>query len=520
MDHSDPTISMKTLAVSTAMAGALLSGCAANPAPRADVSATQAQAALAEGRVDRGIRLAEQAVQADPRNAAYRAMLGKAYLDAGRFGSAETSFSDAMALGDNSPRTALSLALSLTAQARYGEAAALLNDWEGQIATADLGLALALSGQPERGIHLMGNAIRGGDNTVKMRQNLAYAYAVAGRWREARLMAAQDVPADQVGARMAQWAEMASPDAYQVRIARLLGVPAGVRDMGQPTALALNNSPALEQLAAEASGYAVAAAPQVRGELPAAAASAANPAAPQATTLPEGRVAIPATAAELPSVGRPAPAMDVAAADAVAASQPSDFATAFATAAPTGGSLAQVAQDAIRFVSQPVVQATPARYGAAAEQAEAPAPAATPVPALAQREAASTGGRQVAARTVPQQSASEDAAVAALSGATGSHLVQLGSFSSEQGARRAWGIYVARYPELAGHGMVITEAVVRGKRYFRVSAAGFDRMASRAMCNAIDARGGEGCISWAINTPLPGALPSRREDSVRLARRD
>jgi Flp pilus assembly protein TadD len=501
MDKHELTSSMMAIAVSTAMAGALLSGCAATPAPRADISATQAQAAMAEGRVDRGVRLSEDAVRADPRNAAYRAMLGKAYLDAGRFASAETSFTDAMALGDNSPRTALSLALSLTAQARYGEAAALLNDWEGQIATADLGLALALSGQPERGIHLMGNAIRGGENTPKMRQNLAYAYAVAGRWREARLMAQQDVPADQVGERMAQWAEMASPEAYQLRIARLLGVPAGIRDMGQPTALALNNTPGLEQLAAEASGYVA-----TSGELPAASGAPAPAPVAVAVAVPEGRMAIPATAAELPAVGRPAPAMDVAAGDAVAASQPTDFATAFATSAPSGGSLAQVTQDAIRFVSQPVVQSAPVRYGA--------------TPDLAQREAASAGARQVAARAIPQQAASEDAAVAALSSADGTHLVQLGSFSSEQGARRAWGIYVGRYPELAGHDMVITEAVVRGKRYFRVSAAGFDRMASRSMCSAIDARGGDGCITWAANAPLPGALPSRREDSVRLARRD
>lgn len=493
MDKHEPTSSMMAIAVSTAMAGALLSGCAANPAPRADVSATQAQAALAEGRVDRGVRLAEDAVRAEPNNATYRAMLGKAYLDAGRFGSAETSFNDAMALGDNSPRSALSLALSLTAQARYGEAAALLNDWEGQIATADLGLALALSGQPERGIHLMGNAIRSGDNTVKMRQNLAYAYAVAGRWREARLMAAQDVPADQVGERMAQWAEMASPDAYQLRIARLLGVPAGVRDMGQPTALALNNNPGVEQLAAEARAAVPA------GELPASAASA-----PLAMAVPQGRMVLPATAAELPTVGG---------AEAAAAAVPqTDFATAFATGAPTGGSLTQVTQHAIRFVSQPIVQGSPASASAAPQQA--------PSASLAQREAASAGARQVAARAMPVQSASEDAAIEALSTADGTHLVQLGSFSSEQGARRAWGIYVSRYPELAGHDMVITEAIVRGKRYFRVSAAGFDRRASRAMCNAIDSRGGDGCISWAANAPLPGALPSRREDSVRLARRD
>ena len=122
-----------------------------------------------------------------------------------------TSFDDAMKLGDNSARTALSLSLALTGEGKYREAAALLNDWEGEIATADLGLALALAAQPERGIHLMSNAIRQGDNTPKMRQNLAYAYALAGRWREARIMAAQDVPADQVSERIAK--RLDAPDA-------------------------------------------------------------------------------------------------------------------------------------------------------------------------------------------------------------------------------------------------------------------------------------------------------------------
>src|SRR5690606_39866321 len=48
-------------------------------------------------------------------------------------------------------------------------------------------------------------------------------------------------------------------------------------------------------------------------------------------------------------------------------------------------------------------------------------------------------------------------------------------------AERAWGIYAKRYPELAGHQMVISEAVVRGKRYWRVSAGGFDNAGSQAM---------------------------------------
>lgn len=501
MYQVDKSNRMIGLAVSTAMAGVLLSGCAANPAPRADVSAVAAQEALAEGRHDRAIRHAEAAVLAEPRNASYRAMLGNAYLDAGRFASAQTSFDDAMALGDNSPRTALSLALSLTAQANYPEAAALLNDWEGEIATSDLGLALALAGQPQRGIHLMSNAIRGGENTVKMRQNLAYAYAIAGRWREARLMAAEDVPADQLGARMSYWAEMASPLAYQHRIAGLLDVPTGARDDGQPVQLALANHPNIDQLASEASAYAeMAQAPQ----------EAATPvAAPAAQSAAIETVSIPASGSELPAVGSP----DLALANyqAPEIERPSRLEQAFATEAPAGGSLAQVAQDAIRFVSEPVVQTTPVRHGAVVEprvSAQASRPIARRSVATA-TQTATVGERQNA----PQSA--QAAASTSTSSSDGTHLVQLGSFSSEQGARRAWGIYVSRYPELADHEMVITEAVVRGKRYFRVSAGGFNAMASQSMCSRVDASNGDGCISWAAATPLPGAI----DTGVRLARR-
>ena len=63
--------------------------------------------------------------------------------------------------------------------------------------------------------------------------------------------------------------------------------------------------------------------------------------------------------------------------------------------------------------------------------------------------------------------------------------------------------------------MVITEAVVRGRHYYRVSAGGFDRANSRNMCNRIDGSNGDGCISWAAATPLPGAV----DNGVRLARR-
>jgi Flp pilus assembly protein TadD len=444
---------MIALAATTALAASLLNGCATHPAPRADLSASRAEAALAKGKAQSAIAHAEAAVQAEPRNAAYRAMLGSAYLDAGRFASAETTLDDAMKLGDNSTRTALSLALALDGQGKFDQAVALLSDWETEIAPADLGLAYALSGRADRGVAIMSNAIRGGDNTPKMRQNLAFAYALAGRWKEARLMAAQDVPANQVGDRMQEWAQMAQPQAWQTRIASMIGAPAGVRDVGQPVELALANNPSVEQLATEASADAA-----PKAEL------AAND-APQA----------PAANAELPAAAEAAPQVAVASYPAPPTAEPSDFKSAFASYAPSGGSIAQVTQDALRFVSQPVVQTAAVRQGAAP------------------RAAAAAASKQ----------------------SDGTHLVQLGSFASEQGARRAWGIYTRRYPDLRDHRMVITQAVVRGKHYWRVSAGGYGLASSQAMCGRVKSSGGDGCFAYAEGRPLPGAI----DTGTRLALR-
>ena len=420
-------------AVTTAIAGALLSGCATQTAAPASISASRAEAALAAGHHGQAISHAEAAVLADPQNPAYRAVLGSAYMDAGRFASAATSFDDAMQLGDNSARTALSLALALTGAGKTSEAAALLNDWQKEIATADVGLALALAGQPDRGVHLMSNAIRAGDNTPKMRQNLAYAYALAGRWREARLMAAQDVPADQVSDRIAEWATTSAPEASQARLAKLLDVPASAHDAGQPAQLALANTPSMEQLASEAS-------------------------AGTASELPP-LAAADAPAGELPPLASLDPSAVPARYEAPPVERPSNFSSAFNAAAAVP---AAVTQDTSRFV-QPGPQ-----------RAE---------PVVAQR-------------------------------ADGTHLVQLGSFASEQGARRAWGIYANRYPELAGHQMVISEAVVKGKRYWRVSAGGYVRATASSMCGRVRT-GGQGCFAYAEGRPLPGAVDA----GVLMARR-
>ena len=63
--------------------------------------------------------------------------------------------------------------------------------------------------------------------------------------------------------------------------------------------------------------------------------------------------------------------------------------------------------------------------------------------------------------------------------------------------------------------MVVTQAIVRGKRYWRVSAAGFDNFASRSMCGKVRSSSSDGCIAWASSAPLPGSVI----EDVMLARR-
>ncbi len=162
------------LAVTTALASLALTGCATSAAPRADVSFSNAQVALQKGQADKAITHAEAAVLAEPRNPGYRALLGAAYLEAGRFQSAATSFGDALDLGNEDPRTVLSFALAKIALGEGKAAVQVLDDYAKLIDPADLGLAYALAGQPERGVHVLINAVRSTEEaTPKLRQNLA-----------------------------------------------------------------------------------------------------------------------------------------------------------------------------------------------------------------------------------------------------------------------------------------------------------------------------------------------------------
>ncbi len=409
-----------------------------------DKAAAEAQKALAKGDTVKAVTLAEALVASNPRNASYRSLLGQAYLRAGRFESAVTALNDAMKLGDNSAKTALSLALSDIGAGKSGEAVAILNDWRDAIPAADLGLAYSLAGDSGRGVAILSDTLRGGDNSPKARQNLAYAFALDGRWREARIMASQDVPADQLDGRISGWVMQARPEDAKLRVASLLHVPM-VADSGQPAALALNASGDQEQLAAETGAVkndapAVAAA----GELPAAAAPAANLAQYQPVDAP-APVAAPAVAEQTPEAFSPV------------------------------------------YNSNPVVQPLPQ----SGPEAMTPPPAARM--AVASRPKTVTHRPGLRPRHV----------MAKVSGRGSTHLVQLGSFASEQGARRAWGHYAARNPELRNFKMSITQADVKGKHFWRVAAAGLDGRGAQGLCSSVKNRGGV-CFAYAASRSMPG----------------
>ncbi|MDB5662403.1 MAG: sporulation protein [Sphingomonas bacterium] len=280
-----------------------VSGCATanHPAtlssavPKADRAAAKlarkADAAMTARKTGEAIALAEKAVTLSPRNAGFRWTLGQAYLKAGRFTSAEASFSDAVTLDPAAQSARFRLILSQIALGKWDAARASLATLEGVMPDADIGIATALAGDRERGIILLERAARADNAGSKARQNLALAYAMAGRWIEARTVAAQDVPADQLARRLNQWAKFAKPESSWDQVASLLGVTPA-EDPGRPVALAL-----------AAPSPAVAAAAPMIDPAPAAAPVETAEVAPSAVAVPDGALVAPQVAeAEAPQL--------------------------------------------------------------------------------------------------------------------------------------------------------------------------------------------------------------------------
>ena len=408
-----------------------------------DVAAS-IEADLARGDTARAIQTAENAVAAEPRDAQARAALGRTYIKAGRYASAVTALNDAVALGETSNRTLLSLALANIATGHDREAVGVLDQGAQSIPPADLGLAMALAGDTARGVTILADAVRAGDKSDKLRANLAYAYALDGRWGEARNLVAMDLPADKVDARMTEWAAQAKPEGGKDRVIALLGVPAKA-DNGMPTQLALANGGQVDLALATAQPPA-AAAPEAPVAVAAAAPAAAAPAVvdPNPAPLPAPVVASNAGAAPVPAELPP-----VAAAPAPAP------APLFTPVAPQGA--AGAPHLAKHELHKPKAHraAKPHADLAKADKADAPkADSDAPAPVV-----------------------------------SGTHMVQLGSFSSETNAQKAKVLYLKRDPSLKDHDISIAKALVNGKTFWRLSAAGFAATQAADKCHGFQKKG-------------------------------
>ena len=235
---------ISSLIVATTMVGC--TGAAFHPRasisqPKGDAAKLAAKATKALDDRDAGdaVKAAEAAVQMAPQNGDYRQLLGRAYVLAGRFASAETALSDALALGSSDARTIVSLALVQVAQGRSDTARSLLAGHADTIPASDYGLAMAMAGDADNGVRILSQAIHDPSATARTRQNLAYAYALAGRWKDARLVVGMDLDPADANERVTEWAQLAAPALAPQRVAALMGVTMNEADAGQPAMLAL-----------------------------------------------------------------------------------------------------------------------------------------------------------------------------------------------------------------------------------------------------------------------------------------
>jgi len=436
---------------------ALMATATAQPAmARTKPKPKAVETALAKGDGERGVSLAEASVAQSPREASLRATLGRAYLKNGRFQSATTALSDAVTLGDTSGRTLLALALAQIGSGQNDAALATLESGNNVIPVADLGLALALAGEGDKGSVLLADALRAGDKSDKLRANLAYAYALAGRWAESRTIVAMDLPADKVDARMTEWAAAARPEAARQRVASLLGVDLAP-DAGQPMQLALNKTEAPVQMAS------------------------AEPAAMAAPTV--------AAAAPVEAPINPAPA-EVALASAAPA-DPAPVSPAPVTATATSESAPATELPALA-PSQPVAQA---------ETFTPPAPVfhAIAVPASAARPVA-VALHTARAKAKGKSAAPVDIANGEARSASGTHVVQLGAFLSEKNALRAKKAFLSREKAFAAADVEVTKAMVEDRQFWRVSVRGFNANAATNKCASIRKSGGA-CFAHSGNLP-------------------
>ena len=391
----------------------------------------QARVSLQRGNVAQALAQIEQAVELSPRDIGYRLFLADLYLKSGRFDSARATFADVLELDPQHVRASLSLALTQIALGRPQAAVAQLDNVVGRASASDVGLAYALAGMPERAIEILEPAARNFDASPRLRQYLALSYALAGDWQRARTVAAQDISPAELGQRLEQWASLARPDAGSTRVASLLGVTP-VQDPGQPTRLALSQPAPATPAQAETVAFAEAA--PVEAPVPQSDWGLAPSEAPAPAPVAIAEASVPQSTA--PSYYTPAPEAPPA--------PPSEQEVRFAAAAQT---LTQ------------------------------------PEPAVVRTAAVSLPPAPVFERERPSRPAE-------VGSGKSRFVVQLGAFSTQQNAERAWQQAERRYG-LSGRAPLTATIAMNGRTLHRVAVAGFaSQSAANRLCSSIRSQGG------------------------------
>ena len=406
-------------------------------------AAQQATKLLAKRKFADAVEKAEQAVAAMPHMAEYRALLGQAYLSAGRFQSAETALGDAVLLDPANARAGLNLALAQVANARSDRALATLDVYRDRLSAADFGLALALAGDLTGATSVLEAAVRAPEADARTRQNLALAYALSNRWREARIMAAQDLSGDALYGRMTEWAALAMPASASQQVAGLLNVTP-VADSGLPEQLALARSSDVQ--AAQAT--------------PAAAPANVEVAATQPDADPAPVFEVSQAPAPIAQVAEQSPAPTPVATDAVATDAVATEAIATEAVAAMPAPLIRAPANPIKQVVVPASKVAPVRS----------APAFRPVQ-------------------------------------SGTYVVQLGAFSSASRSEVAWRGAVGRYQGLNNYAAATARVQVNNATLYRLSVSGFtSRAVAGQVCARIKAAGGDCFVRAAAgDTPLQWA---------------
>lgn len=463
----------------------------------------QASRALQQGHLPEATSLMERAVAAAPRDVGYRMLLADAYLRSGRFDSARITYAESVQLDPSNTRGALRVALIHIAQGRPAAAVGILDNIADRAPAADVGLAYALAGRAERAVDLLESAARSPMATPRTRQNLALAYAFAGNWDRARVVAAQDISPSDVDGRMAQWAQMARPGAGPMQVATLLGVSPGA-DVGRPLQVALGASepmvPGADRVqVAEAPAPSHAGLAPAEAPAPAPAEVAANDARPNeapAFWAPPASFQAEAMAEAPEAAVPPEPT------PRVVRVRPHAMQVRYEAPAP------QVAEETVPVVAEadqpPVFQPAPRRTFV---QPRVPVAAAAPRPAP--HRAAFI--RAAAITPLPRSTFRIGAGNQVRPG-NAPIVVQLGSFRSEANAERGWQQVSARYG-LSGRRPLTTTFAHGGQTFYRVSVSGFASAGdAQRLCGQIRSHGGvcfvrasagDASIRWAARYANP-----------------